>query len=70
MVVETFVAKAAVQALHEAVLSRLAGHDVVPRDAVVLVPLQDRPRCQLGAVVRDDHQRTASRRSDGRMIAV
>lgn len=58
--VETFVAKAAVQALHEAVLGGLTGRDVVPLDAIVLLSLQDRTRRQFDTVVGNDHQRPAA----------
>ena len=49
--VEVFVAQATVEALHGAILHRFAWHDVVPFDAVVLLPSQDRIRGQLGGVV-------------------
>jgi hypothetical protein len=51
VLVEALVPEAAVQALDEAVLDGLAGRDVVPLDADVLLPKQDRPRRQFGAVV-------------------
>src|ERR1700704_458490 len=41
-------------AVHEAVLLRLAGRDVVPADAGRIRPAQDGVRGQLGAVVADD----------------
>jgi hypothetical protein len=47
--IEALVAEATVQALDEAVLHRLARRDVVPLDLAIFLPLQDRPRCQLGA---------------------
>jgi hypothetical protein len=55
MLVEALVAEAAVEALHEPVLLRLARRDVMPGHAVFLLPAQDRVRRQLGAVVTDHH---------------
>src|SRR4029077_12945637 len=43
------------EALHEAVLLRLARRDVVPFDAVVLGPLEHGISGELGSVVGDDH---------------
>jgi hypothetical protein len=40
--VEAFIAEAAVEALDEAVLLRLAGSDVVPEDGAVLLPVNRR----------------------------
>lgn len=57
--VETLVAQAAVEALDEAILRRLAGRDVVPGDAVLLLPAQHRIRGEIAAVVDDDHRRIA-----------
>lgn len=53
VLVEAFVAEAAAQVLEEAVLGRLTGGNVVPLEAIVLLPLQERPRRQLGAVAGD-----------------
>ena len=39
--VEQFVAQPAVETLDEGVLGRLAGRDVVPFDALVLLPAED-----------------------------
>ncbi len=50
LLVEAFVAQAAVEAFDGAVLLRLAGIDVMLLDAAVLGPLQDRPAGELGAV--------------------
>ena len=47
--VEAFVAQAAVEGLDVAVLLRLSGVDVVPLDAVVVGPFQDRLAGELGA---------------------
>jgi len=58
--VQAFIPQPTVEAFHESILLRLAGCDVVPLDAPVLGPLQDRHARQLGAVVADDHQRLAS----------
>src|ERR1700686_555613 len=52
--VQQLIAQAAVEALDEAVLLRLAKRDVVPADAGRIRPAQDRVRGQLGAVVADD----------------
>ena len=49
--VEALIAQPTVKALHEAVLHRLARHDVVPLDMPVFLPRQDGIRGQLGAVV-------------------
>ena len=65
VLVEALVAEAAVQALDEAVLRRLSRRNVVPFDAPIFLPLQDRARGQLGAVVGDDHQRSAARLDEG-----
>jgi len=61
VLVETFVPEATIQALDEPVLHRLARRNVVPLDLAILLPLQDCPRCQLGAVVADDHERPAAK---------
>ena len=79
VLVQAFVAQPADQALDEAVLHRLARRDVVPGDATLLLPAEDRVRGQLGAVVADDHAAAgrAARRSgrahgrrDGRRASV
>ncbi len=67
--VETFIAEAAVEALDEAVLHGLARRDVVPIDAGVLTPLQDRHRCELGAVVRDNGDRLSAMSDNGIKLA-
>ena len=54
VLVEAFVTESTVQALDEAVLHRLARRDVVPLDPAIFLPLQDRMRGQLRAVVADD----------------
>lgn len=58
--VETLVAHLSVEALHEAVLYRLARRDVVPFDTPVFLPCQDGIRGQLGAIVRHDHAGVAA----------
>ncbi len=58
--VEAFVAEAAVQALHEGILHRLARGDVMPLDAAIFLPDQHRPAGQFRAVVADYHQRQAT----------
>jgi hypothetical protein len=55
--VEAFVAQPADQALDETILHGLAGGDVVPGHAVLLLPGEDRVRGQLGAIVADDLHR-------------
>ena len=60
MLVQTLVPQLAVEALHEAVLLRFAGRDVVPLDAVVLGPLEHGIAGELSAVVGDDHLRLAT----------
>ena len=47
LLVQKLVAQPTVEALHEAVLLRLARRDVVPFDALLLLPAQDRPTGQL-----------------------
>ena len=59
LLVETFIAQAAVEGLDIAVLLRLAWIDVVPFYAVVVRPLQDRLAGELGPVVTDDASRFA-----------
>ena len=51
VLVQAFVAEAAVQAFHEGVLHRFARRDVMPFDAGVLLPLQDSARGQFSPVV-------------------
>lgn len=64
VLVQAFVAEAAVQVFHEGVLHRLAGRDVVPFDAGVFLPLQDSPGRQFSPVVAYDHQRTTAQTDD------
>jgi hypothetical protein len=52
--VQAFIAQLANEALHERVLLRLAGCDVVPAGLAFLAPVQDRGAGQLGAVIADD----------------
>ena len=58
--VEQFVAQAAVETFDEGVLLRLARGDVMPLDAGLLRPAQDRHAGQLGAVVGDTGGRLAT----------
>lgn len=51
VLVEALVPQAAIEAFHEAVLHRLSRRDVVPLDVALLLPLQDRVRGELGAIV-------------------
>ena len=60
VLVETFVPQAAIERFHERILCRLPGCNVVPFDAGLLHPFQDRVTGQLRAVVRDDHLRAAT----------
>jgi len=53
--IEEFVAHPTVEALDKPVLHRFAGCDVVPVDPMIHCPAEDRIRCELGAVVTDDH---------------
>ena len=61
---KAFIAQPADEALHEAVLHRLARRDVVPLDLSLLLPGQDGVRGQLGAVVGDDHAGIAAALGD------
>jgi hypothetical protein len=54
--VEAFVAKASNKALCKPILHRLARSDVMPFDPAFLLPLQDRVRDQLRAVVPNDER--------------
>src|ERR1051325_7873481 len=65
MLVEAFVAEAAVETFDESVLDRLAPGDVVPVAAAFLLPVQDRMRGQLAAVVADYHRRLLAYRDNG-----
>jgi len=58
--VEQLVAHAAIEALDEPVLRRLAGGDVMPLDPSIAGPGKHRIRGKLGAIVADDHLRRAS----------
>jgi hypothetical protein len=49
VLVKAFIAEAAVEALDEAILHRLARSDIVPFDGVILLPLQDRSGGELRA---------------------
>lgn len=60
VLVEALVPQPAVERLHEPILRRLSGCDVVPLDPGLFHPFQDRMTGQLRAVVRDDHLRTAA----------
>lgn len=54
MLIKALVAEAAIEAFDETVLLRLARRDIVPGDAAIFLPAQDRMRRQLSAVVADD----------------
>ena len=62
--VEAFVPQAAVAALHEAVLHRLAWCNVMPFHLAILLPFQDGVRRQLGAVVGYHHAGKATHLGD------
>src|SRR6218665_2257101 len=49
--VEAFVAEAAIEAFHEAVLHWLARRDVMPVDVRVLAPFQNGHACHLRAII-------------------
>jgi hypothetical protein len=53
--IEAFVAQPAVERFDEAVLRRFAGCDVVPFDAVLLLPAEHGVRSELAAIGADDH---------------
>lgn len=40
MFIQAFIPQPAIEALHKAILHRLSGHDVVPFDLTLLLPLQ------------------------------
>ena len=50
VLVQAFVARAAVEALDQAILNRFAGSDVMPLDTAFFLPAQDRRRGQFRAV--------------------
>lgn len=57
--IQKFISQAAVEWLDEGILLGLAGIDVVPFDAVVVGPLQDRSAGELGSIVTDNAVRFA-----------
>jgi hypothetical protein len=63
--VQALVAQPAVETLHERVLLRLTGLDIVPVDPHSLASGQDRHAGELGAVVGNAGHRLASDRNDG-----
>src|SRR6185437_6184080 len=64
--VEKLITHTPVEGFDVAVLHRLAGCDVVPFHPMLFAPAQDRVRGELGAVVRHDHPRLASRSDERR----
>lgn len=56
--VETFVTQPPIEGFDEAVLHGFARRDVMPFDAALLLPAQDRIGRQLRTVVGDHHART------------
>jgi len=69
MLVEAFVAEAAVEALGEGVLHRFARRNVVPTETAFLLPPQDGVRGEFAAVVADDEQRLLALCNDGIELA-
>src|ERR1700743_526001 len=63
------VSQGAVRDVDNTVPPRLAGCNVVPLDAKLLLPGQDSIRGELGAVVADDHARTTSDLDDAVKLA-
>lgn len=66
--VQELVAQAAIEALDEGVLGRLAGRDVVPVDLAVVGEGQDRVRGELGPVVTDYGLGLSTRVEQGRQL--
>lgn len=60
VLVEAFVAEAAIETLDEPVLLRFSRCDIVPRYRPLFLPGQDRVRGHLGAIVAYDHHGKAS----------
>ena len=60
LLVQALVAEPADEALDKGILLRLAERDVVPQDADPVGPFQHGPRDHLGAVVADNHRRSAA----------
>ena len=60
MLIEAFVSQPAVEAFDEPVLHGLARLNVMPFDLALLLLLKNGVRCQLRAVVADDHARVAA----------
>ena len=52
--VQALVAQATVEALDKGILLGLSWRDVMPVDAGLVRPFQDRVRCELGSIVADD----------------
>ena len=69
VLVEAFIPKAAVEALHEAVLHRIAWRNVVLFHAAILLPFEHCVRCQLRPVVADRHARQATQLRDPVQLA-
>src|SRR5690606_3424087 len=67
--VQQLVPQAPVEALDEGVLGWLTRGDVVPFDAGILRPLEDRHAGELSAVVRDQAQRSPALGDDGIQLA-
>jgi len=55
LLVQELIPQPGSEAFDEAILLRLARRDVVPADAALILPFEDRATCQFGSVVAD-HQ--------------
>ena len=67
--VQQLVAQTPVEAFDEGVLGRLAGRDVVPGDAALVLPFEDGVTGQLAAVVADDRRGLAVQPDQGIELA-
>ena len=70
VLIEALITQPADQTLDECVLHRLAGRNVVPADAAILLPTHHRVRGQLCAVVAHYQQRRAAEIDDPIKLAV
>ncbi len=55
VLIQTFISQPPIEALHEAVLHRFAGSNLVPLNLAVLLPLEDRIGGEFCSVVTDHH---------------
>ena len=56
MLVEAFIAQLPIEGFNNRILHRLSRRDVMPFNASLFDPAQRSSACQLGSIVRDDHQ--------------